>query len=119
MRNIDELFVSLSKSTFRSRFHLNAKDIEYVNNKGIDVIKSHAYDFINKRLKPAFIINDGKQTPMRGHPVFIGQHATACCCRGCLYKWHNILPNRELTEQEVDYVVNILMKWIEKEMKKS
>ena len=86
--------------------------------KGIDTIKKHAYEIINKRLRPAIISNDGKQTPMKQvHPVFIAQHACACCCRNCLYKWHKISKNRELTNGEVDYIVNLLMTWIEREIK--
>ncbi len=108
----------LSKSKFRSSFHLSKKLKEYVNTKGMELIKNHAYDFINKRLKPKTIINDGKQTPMKGHPVFIAQHACACCCRSCLYKWHHIQPNKELTNKEVDYIVNLLLLWITNEIKK-
>lgn len=112
-RNFDELFLNLSKSKFRSSFHLNDKMKDYVNKKGIEVIKSHAYDFVNSRLRGKVILNDGKQTPMRQvHPVFIAQHATGTCCRGCLYKWHNINKNKELTDKEVDYIVLIIMKWI-------
>ncbi len=114
---INDLFYNLSKSKFRSKFHLKEKDIKYINEKGISTIKQHAYDFINKRLKPKVIDNDGKQTPMRGHPVFTSQHATACCCRNCLYKWHKIEKNKELNNSEVDYIVNVLIKWIEKEVK--
>ena len=113
----EDLFVRLSRSAFRSRFHLSEKDRQYVRTKGMDTIRSHAQDFVSKRLAPAIIPNDGKQTPMRGHPVFIAQHATACCCRGCLYKWHNIPAGRALTEKEQEYVVDILMKWIEGQMK--
>lgn len=112
-----DILESLSKSKFRSSFHLNNKMKEYVKEKGIDTIKEHAYDFINRRLKPAYIENDGKQTPMKGHPVFIGQHATATCCRGCLEKWHHIPKNKELSDKEVDYIVNIIVKWIKKEVK--
>lgn len=112
----EDLFVRLSRSTFRSRFHLSEKDKDYVRQKGMDTIHQHAQDFVAKRLAPAVIPNDGKQTPMRGHPVFIAQHATACCCRGCLEKWHNIPAGRELTQAEQDYVVNVLIKWIQKEM---
>jgi exodeoxyribonuclease V alpha subunit len=112
----EDLFVRLSRSTFRSRFHLSGRDKEYVRQKGMDTIKSHAEDFISKRLAPAVIPNDGKQTPMRGHPVFIAQHATACCCRGCLQKWHNIPAGRELTQDEQDYVVGVLMEWIRRQM---
>ena len=109
---------NLKKSKFRSSFHLKNKDILYTNDKGLSVIKEHAYKFINERLKPDKIINDGKQTPYKGHPVFIAQHACACCCRGCLYKWHKIGKNRVLTEQEIDNIVNLLMSWIEDELHK-
>ena len=111
----DKLFNALAKSTFRSRFKLKEKDKEYLNQKGIDTIRSHAKDFISKRLAPAEIPNDGKQTPMRGHPVFIAQHATATCCRGCLEKWHKIPKGRVLTEQEQEYVVNVIMEWIKRQ----
>ena len=115
MKNIDELFNELSKSTFRSNFHLHEPEIKYVNDKGIDKIREHAYDFIKKRLSHANIPNDGKQTPMKGHPVFIAQHATGTCCRGCLEKWHHIPKDKILTEEEVSYIVDIIMSWINKE----
>ncbi len=116
MMSTQDIFDKLKLSKFRSRFHLKEKDFNYINEKGIDTIKSHAYDFINKRLKPLVIPNDGKQTPMRGHPVFIAQHACACCCRGCLFKWHHIEKNKELSDSEVDYIVNFLMTWINNEV---
>lgn len=109
----------LSKSKFRSSFKLRKKEIDYINEKGLNIISNHAYDFINKRLAPSFIPNDGKQTPMRGHPVFIAQHATATCCRQCLYKWHKIKPNKKLNDQEVNYIVNLIITWIKKEMEKN
>lgn len=111
----DELFDRLSKSEFRSRFSLRQKDFDYIRDKGIDKIRSHAKDFVSKRLAPAFIANDGKQTPMHGHPVFIAQHATGCCCRGCLYKWHHIQPGNELTAEQQNYIVDVLMEWIRRQ----
>ena len=116
MEKIDEILYSLSKSKFRSSFHLKEKDKEYIKQKGIEKIESHAYDFLRKRLAPAYIPNDGKQTPMRGHPVFIAEHATATCCRGCLFKWYRIPKGRTLTKDELDYIVSIIMAWIKKEM---
>ena len=109
---IENILNNLSKSNFRSKFHLKQKDKDYIKEKGIEKVREHAYDFINKRLAPEDIPNDGKQTPMKGHPVFIAQHATGTCCRGCLYKWHGIKNNKELTKDEIDYVVDIIMKWI-------
>ena len=107
----------LAKSKFRSRFKLRAKELEYIKCKGMDKIRSHACDFIRDRVAVAEPINDGKQTPMRGHPVFIAQHATATCCRGCIEKWHKFPKGRELTQTEQEYLVSIIMKWIMQQMK--
>ena len=109
----------LAKSKFRSSFHLNNKMKDYVKDKGIDVIRKHAYDFVNSRLKVYNSTKDGKQTPMRQtHPVFITQHATATCCRGCIEKWHHIPKEKTLNDIEIDYIVNIMIEWIEKECQK-
>ena len=112
------LFRRLEQSDFRSGFHLKAKDVDYIRMKGLDTIRQHAADFISKRLAPAYIPNDGKQTPMRGHPVFLAQHATGCCCRECFSKWHHIAPGRQLTIKEQRYAISVLMAWIEKEYRK-
>lgn len=113
------IFERLAKSKFRNNFTLSNKDLEYIKNKGTPKIEEHAYDFVEKRLSPKIILNDGKQTPMKGHPVFVAQHATACCCRGCLYKWHKISINKELSNEEIDYIVSVIMTWIKKEVSKS
>jgi hypothetical protein len=112
MRDLDDLFATLSKSTFRTGFKLNSKDMAYLQQKGLSTVLDHAEDFIQNRLAPAIIENDGKQTPMRGHPVFVAQHATACCCRGCLQKWHHIPQGRALTLAEQAYIVVVLEKWL-------
>ena len=111
-----QLFEHLGQSKFRSRFHLKQSDKDYVRNKGLDTIEEHARDFIAKREAPAFIPNDGKQTPMKGHPVFIAQHATATCCRECIRKWHKMKPGKELSQIQQDYLVDVIMTWIKKEM---
>lgn len=115
MQTVDEALAKLQKSKFRSGFLLDEKNVRYIDEKGLDVIRSHAADFVAKRLAPAEIPNDGKQTPMRGHPVFVAQHACACCCRGCLNKWYRVPQGRALTESEQRRIVNLLMAWIEKE----
>ena len=106
----------LAKSKFRSRFKLRAKELEYIKDKGLDTIHSHACDFIRDRIAPAEPVNDGKQTPMRGHPVFIAQHATATCCRGCIEKWHKFPQHRELTKSEQEYLVSVIMEWINRQI---
>ena len=112
----EKILYKLSLSKFRNSFNLKERDKKYVIDKGLDTIKLHAYEFINKRLSANNILNDGKQTPFKGHPVFIAQHATATCCRECLFKWHKIPKNTELNEKQKQYIVDLIIKWIEKEL---
>lgn len=116
MNMYDDILERLSKSTFRVRFKLRDKEKQYIEHKGLDKIKSHAEDFIRDRVSPSIIPNDGKQTPMKGHPVFIAQHATATCCRGCINKWHKIPKDVELTQEQQDYIVGLIMKWIKRQI---
>ena len=82
MQKIEEALDKLRTSAFRAGFRLEEKDRTYIREKGLETVRRHAQDFVRLRLAPAVIPNDGKQTPMRGHPVFVAQHACACCCRG-------------------------------------
>ena len=113
-RIINSKLDSLSKSTFRSSFYLRKKEKEYIDKNGMDKIREHAYDFIRKKLAPEYPENDGSQTPTKNHPVFIAQHATGTCCRGCLEKWHKIPKGVELTDNQVNYVVALIMEWIKR-----
>jgi hypothetical protein len=115
MRQRPDLFAALANSAFRRRFRLGTLEHRYLNEKGLEVIAAHARDFIRDRLAPARPTNDGSQTPMRGHPVFIAQHATATCCRSCLAKWHGIAKGKSLNDEETDYVIRVLTGWIERQ----
>jgi len=112
MRPLDDVFAALARSAFRRRFRLQAREREYLRTRGLDTVSAHAHDFVARRLAPASPANDGKQTPYRGHPVFVAQHATATCCRGCLEKWHGIARGRELSAEEESHVVSALVRWL-------
>ena len=112
---INRVLESLKRSSFRSRFKLTDEGLKYVDDKGLETIRSHAFDFITSRVAPESPKNDGRQTPMRGHPVFIAQHATATCCRGCIQKWHGIKKGVELTNHEVNFIIDLIMGWIEEQ----
>lgn len=116
-RIIETKLDSLQRSKFRSSFYLRKKEKAYIDKNGMEKIKEHAYDFIKNKLAPAYPDNDGAQTPMKNHPVFIAQHATGTCCRGCLEKWHKIPKGVELTDNQVNYVVALIMEWIRKNYK--
>jgi predicted Fe-S protein YdhL (DUF1289 family) len=113
MRDLEEVFRELSMSAFRRRFRLGDKESNYLREKGLALVLEHAAEFVEKRLAPAEPPNDGRQTPMRGHPAFVAQHATATCCRGCLRKWHRIPKGRPLDEGETRYVLSVIGRWLE------
>ncbi|HEX7891829.1 MAG TPA: DUF4186 domain-containing protein [Ramlibacter sp.] len=112
MRDLDTTFAALQRSHFRQRFRLGARERDYLQAKGRTTVLEHAADFVAQRLAPAEPRNDGKQTPMRGHPVFIAQHATATCCRGCLAKWHGIPKGHLLSESEQLHAVAAIRRWL-------
>jgi hypothetical protein len=116
MRDLDSVFAKLAGSPFRAKFRLGPKDRAYLESRGIDTVRDHARDFIAKRLAPAQPLNDGRQTPWRGHPVFVAQHATGTCCRSCLAKWHGITAGREMTPDEQAHVVAAIGRWLEREL---
>ncbi|HEU0012675.1 MAG TPA: DUF4186 domain-containing protein [Longimicrobium sp.] len=112
MRNLDDVFDALAGSRFRRRFRLRGAELDYVRRRTVPVVLRHAAEMIERRLAPAHPEKDGKQTPMRGHPVFLAQHATGTCCRGCLAKWHGIPRGRPLTPAEREHVLAAIERWI-------
>lgn len=102
----------IGQQRFRAKFRLHGRDRAIVDLRGIDTVRRHALDFVERRLAPAEPRNEGGQTPYRGHPVFVAQHATATCCRACLARWHGIPAGHELDDAEKDYVVKAICRWI-------
>lgn len=114
----EALFEALSKSSFRSGFHLSYDDRLYAETRSEELLKQHAHDILKKRIGDANPLKDGSQTPYKGHPVFTAQHATGCCCRSCLYKWHGIEKGRELTEEELNELSEDILEWIRRDLRK-
>lgn len=112
MVDIDEAFRRLAAAPFRRKFRLVGRELAYVETWGIAAVMKHGAKFIADRLAPAFPRNDGKQTPWRNHPIFVAQHATATCCRGCLAKVHEIAKGQALSEGETAYVLRVIERWI-------
>jgi hypothetical protein len=112
MRNLDTVFDALAHSSFRKRFRLGMREQAYLRDRGMTEVVDHARGLIARRLAPAQPSNDGKQTPFRGHPVFVAQHATATCCRSCLAKWHGIEAGRVLNDDEREHVVRAIERWL-------
>ncbi len=103
----------LQHSAFRRRFVLKPPEYRYLQEHGLEEVLRHAESFIAARLAPAYPDKDGKQTPFRGHPVFVAQHATATCCRSCLEKWHGIRMGQNLTSLQTQHIIDMLARWLQ------
>lgn len=114
-----ELWDRLARSAFRQRFYLNAQDLAYLCEKGLPLVLEHGQDFIARRLAPALPLKDGRQTPWKGHPVFVAQHATGTCCRGCLHKWHGLPEGVALDAGQQAYVLAVIAAWIERDRRRA
>jgi hypothetical protein len=114
--SLDQKLDAIARHPFRAKFHLRGRERVTAQLNGPSTMRLHAYDLIAKRLAPAEPYQDGKQTPYRGHPVFVAQDATATCCRTCLQRWHQIPKGRELSREERAYVVGVICRWIEREV---
>ena len=93
----EDILDRLAKSKFRSSFRLSKKYRDYAAEKGAETIRRHAEDFIAARLAPAVIANDGHQTPMKNHPVFIASMprrpaAAAALKNGTAFRGEQNLP---------------------------
>ena len=112
MIDLDEIFRALSRSAFRRKFRLTGRELAYLQTWGLPHVMKQAADLIDQRLAPAEPKNDGRQTPWRNHPVFVAQHATATCCRGCLAKTHGIEKGHALTPEERRHVLAVIEQWL-------
>jgi hypothetical protein len=117
--DLDAKLDAIARQPFRAKFRLRGRDRATAELRGPATIRKHAEDLIAQRLAPAEPRNDGKQTPYRGHPVFVAQHATATCCRTCLERWHHIPKGHDLTDAERGYVADVILRWIGREMRRS
>jgi hypothetical protein len=112
MLDLDSAFRRLAASPFRRKFRLRGRELAYLETWGLPHVMKQAAELIVKRLAPAEPLNDGKQTPWGNHPVFVAQHATATCCRGCLGKTHEIAKGQELSAAEREHVLAAIERWL-------
>jgi hypothetical protein len=113
---IDDRIDRASARPFGRRFHLRGRERATAEQRGPQTMRAHAAEIIADRLAPAEPRNDGRQTPYRNHPVFVAQHATGTCCRSCLETWHAIAKGHRLDRDERAYVVEVIGRWIDREL---
>ena len=119
--DIDYTFECLRRELIRHHFwhvEIDEKAINCARRKGNVNLQSAVRSRIKSSISAPNNPYDGRQTPMEGsgNPIHYAQHATASCCRKCVEYWHNIPPNRALTDDEVDYLSSLAMLFLEERL---
>jgi hypothetical protein len=115
--NYIDILNNLEKSKFRAKFKLSQREIDYLDSLNPGIIEKHSFELLSNKIEKC-PEKDGNQTPWTGHPVFIGQHALALCCRECLRKWYHIPVRKELSFEELRFFSGLVCFWIDKEKKR-
>jgi hypothetical protein len=110
--DLDHAFALLARSAFRRKFRLSGRELAYLQTWGLPHVMKQAGEILDRRVAMADPPNDGKQTPWRNHPVFVAQHATATCCRGCIEKTYGIRRGAALTAAEREHLLAAIEKWL-------
>ena len=113
----NSILLQLSKSPLHSDIILSRRDREYYKNNYNNIYRE-TEDIVKKYLLH-IMSKDTGHIKEWGHPAYTAMKATGCCCRNCLYKWHNIPTNRRLTDNEVKYITDLMMEWMKRDMKYS
>ncbi len=59
---------------------------------------------------------DGIQKHKKVNAIFSWQNAIASCCRTCIKEWHGIPKGRPLTKDEIAYLTELVMLYIEERL---
>ena len=112
MIDLDEAFRRIAASSFRRKFRLQGRELAYLQTWGLPHVMRQAEEILRTRVAPELPKNDGRQTPWRNHPVFVAQHATGTCCRGCIEKTYGIAKGHALTDDELRHVLAAIERWL-------
>jgi hypothetical protein len=99
---------------FWEHVEVDEKALKKARKIGPEGIREWAEKRIKKYVAPAQkdIFRDGTQTPFVGNIVYYAQHATGVCCRKCIEEGYNIDRHRPLSEEEINYFLDLLMIYI-------
>jgi predicted transcriptional regulator len=93
--------------------HIDERAENHALRKGKQLLREHVANRIRKSVGPVEPYRDGFQTPYTSNVAFYAQHAVAACCRKCIEVWHGIPKGRELTNQEIHYLAELAMRYVD------
>ena len=115
LRDVEYTFRSLKYELIRHHFwheELDIRAVNYARRKGVSALEVAAEKRVRQTLGAADPYFDGRQTGKSGNPLFYAQHACAACCRKCVEYWHGIEQHKPLSEEEVQYLKELLMLYV-------
>jgi hypothetical protein len=127
LSDVKHTFDSLKHEKFRHHYwhtEIDQKAVNHALKKGRIDLRKAATHRLRKYVGKVHEMPDGKkrpyrdgqQTPYSGNSIYYAQHATASCCRKCVEYWHNIPQGRDLTEDEIAYLTDLVMLYIEEKL---
>ena len=120
LTDVNYTFESLRYELIRHHFwHISLSQyaIDYARRKGKIALAQAAQKRIQQAVGNPTHPLQGRQTPRESSPtanaIHYAQHATASCCRPCLEEWHGIPLDRPLTTDELTYLTELAMLYVE------
>lgn len=126
IRDVEHTFTAMKTEWIRHHFwhrRIDPLALAYAYRNGRAQLRERLKATIRRAIGDAAerLWRDGYQTPFGNKPaarniLFFAQHATASCCRKCVAEWHNIPRDRPLTEDELDYLTALAMRYIDERL---
>ena len=118
LNDVSNTFQSLRLELIRHHYWhkvIDAKALGHAQGKGLIGLRDAAEHRLRKYVgePSSTLFRDGMQTPTSGNVIFYAQHATATCCRKCLEAWHAIDRETHLTDQQIGYMTELIMRYIQ------
>lgn len=116
LKDVDHTFEALKRERIRHHyFHRESTQhaVNYAQRAGAKALDERVRKRVRNSIGPAQPYRDGAQTPVNGkNPIHDAQHATATCCRRCFEYWYGIPVGGELTERELDYASELILRFL-------
>lgn len=113
-------FETMRTEYIRHHFwHVEIDDssLEHARKKGMIALMDDVPKRLMQSIAKANPFRDGTQTPFHGRAVYYAQHATATCCRKCVEEWHAIPRGRALTENELQYLTQLVIRYLQERIR--
>lgn len=120
VKDVAHTFESLSREWIRHQFWERPFDQRAINHalrKGKRGFREGAAaKRIQQSVGRARHPREGQQTPYEGNVLYYAQHSVAACCRKCVEYWHGIPMGNALTDDEVQYLTQLVLLYVEQRM---